>query len=574
MITPLYLESKATVPRLRVAALIDGPMVPRYVALILEDIARCNFADVELAVIVRKPVPKVVERLPRLAHDLYVRADLAVGGDGDPLALVDPGPGLAGVDRIEVSPGEGREPWLPADALAEIRRRDLDVVLRFCTTTPRGEVLRAPRYGVWSYQFGTEEDARNGTPFLQQLLDDAPTRDVLLEVLEDEPASGLVLCRSRFGRHGNLFLAHYRDVALWETTHFVVWKLHDLHELGWEHLRARSLPRVSQDEPRPPGAPLSTHGPAPVPTATAMVRFLAPRLRNAARNRVGGERAVANQWRIALRRGATPLGATPEVTSVSGFRWIETPPGHFWADPFLITRGGQTLLFFEDFDYAAGYASIRWAEVHEDCTVGPAVTCLDRGYHLSFPFVFDHEGEVFMIPESLADGTVTLYRARAFPSEWVPEKVLFRGNASDTSVFCEGGLFYFITSLHERDDRGMSATLFVADSLTGAWRLHPSSPVSSDVRSARNAGSVFRRQGRLFRPSQNCGPSYGYGLNLEEIVAVDEARYEERRWCAVDPSALPFPAIGVHTYNVCGDLEVIDGCAKLAGAAGSRAASR
>jgi hypothetical protein len=555
MITSLYLSSTGSAPRLRIAVLVDGPLVPRYVAAILEDIARCDFADVVLAVAVAAPPPSAAERLPGLAHELYVRVDRALGGEQDPLALVDPGLGLCGVDRIEAAlPAEGAA-WLPEGALAEIRRRAPDVILRFCAPLPRGEVLHAARCGVWSYQFGSEEDALTGTPFFQQLAEDAPTRDVRLEVLEDAPGAGLELCRSSFGCHGNLFLAHYRDVAFWETTHFVVWKLHDLHELGWEHVRARAVPaRVAEQEsPRPSGR---------VPSLGEMVRVFAPRLGTAVANRVGGERAVANQWRLALRRGALPFGSSGDV-DLSGFRWLETPPGHFWADPFLLARGGQTLLFFEDHDAARGYATIRWAEVRADLTIGPPVTCLDLGYHLSFPFVFEHDGEVFMIPESLADGTVTLYRARSFPTEWVVEKVLFRGNAADTSVCARDGRFYFITTLFERDDRGMKTMLFTADDLTAPWRLHPASPISADVRDARNAGALLRRGDRLFRPTQNCGPSYGYGLNLQEIVAFSPDRYEERPFCAVGPEALPFPAIGVHSYNTAGDLEVIDGCAKL-----------
>jgi hypothetical protein len=556
MITPLYLESKAKRPRLRVGILIDGPAVPRYAAAILEDIARTNFAVVELAVVLRAG-KNANGRSPGLLHELYTRADRAIGGKLDPVALVEPGVGLAGVDQLEVSTGEGAEPWLTADALDELRRRELDVILRFCAERPRGEVLRAARYGVWSYHFGADEDARDGDPFFQQVVERAPTRDVLLEVLEDEPAAGLVLCRSSFGNQGNLLLAHYRRVAFWETTHFVVWKLHDLHEFGWERVRDQAVPR-----------PAGHHAPgvAPPTTTADMVRFLAPRVAAAFVHRVRGERrdhGVAVRWKLALRRGATPLGDTPESTSLAGFRWIDAPPGHYWADPFLVERAGSTFVLFEDYEYEKGYGAIRGAEVQADCTLGPLFTCLDLGRHLSFPYVFGHEGETFMIPESLSDGTVTLYRARRFPDDWVPEKVLFRGNASDTTWWRDGGRFYFFTTLYDRDDRGLKTLLFVADSLTGDWRVHPANPVSSDARHARNAGAIFRRQGRLFRPTQDCGPGYGYGLNLEEIVTLSEERYEERTWWGIDPSALPFPAIGVHTFSRCGELEAIDACLSL-----------
>jgi hypothetical protein len=556
MITPLYLQSNAKRPRLRLGVLIDGPVVPRYVAAILDDIARCNFAVVELAILVHAG-PTADARTHRLLYELYRRADCAVGGEMEPLALVEPGAGLAGVSRLQVSSGGASEPWLTAETLGAIQSCDLDVVLRFCAALPRGEVLRAARHGVWSYHFGADGDARDGAPFLQQIVEHAPTRDVQLEVLEDEPGAGLVLCRSAFGSQGNLFLAHLRRVALWETTHFVVWKLHDLHELGWERLREQAMPRAAR---------LPAPGVARPPTTADMVRFLAPRVAAAVVHRVRGERrehGVAIRWKLALRRGATPFGSTPKSTSLAGFRWIEAPPGHFWADPFLLKWGGSTFLLFEDYDYEKRYGTIGGAEVRGDSALGPPFTCLDLGSHLSFPHVVDHEGEIFMIPESLSDGTVTLYRARHFPDDWVKEKVLFRGNATDTTSWREGGNFYFFTTLHDRDDRGMKTLLFVANSLTGEWRLHAANPVSSDACHARGAGAIFRQQGHVFRPSQDCGPGYGYGLNLEEIVTLSEDRYEERTWCAVDPSAMPFPAIGVHTYNRCGDLEAIDGCVSL-----------
>ena len=557
MITPLYLASRASRPRLRIAVLLDGWTVPRYVATILEDIARCNFADVVLAVVLARTHPSRAERLSELAHDLYVRADRFAGGQSDPLVHVDPGVGLSGAHRLDLTPEPVGQPWLGADAIEELRRSDLDVILRFCTAMPRGEVLRTARHGVWSYHFGGERDARGGMPFFQQHAERAPTRDVLLEVLEAEPSAPVILCRSRFGTRGTVFLAQYRQAAIRETTHFVIWKLHDLHEFGWERLRAQAVaPEAHSSPPQCAGTP----------TTTDMVRFLAPRMATAVANRIRGERkdhGLSVLWKVGLRRGATPFGSTPEGTSLDGFRWIDPPPGHFWADPFVIERAGGTFLLFEDYEYARGFGSIRGAEVHADGTLGALFTCLDPGRHLSFPFVFVRDGETFMMPESLSDATVTLYRARRFPDDWVVEKVLFRGNAVDTTVWDEGGRFYFFPTLHDWDDRGMKTMLFTAESLTGEWRLHPANPVSSDVRHARNAGAIFRRHGRLFRPSQDCGPGYGHGLNLEEIVTLSEDRYEERTWCSVGPVALPFTAVGVHTFNVGGDLEAIDACVSL-----------
>jgi hypothetical protein len=548
MITPLYLTSKAAGPRLRVAVLLDGATVPRYVAAILEDIARSSFARVELAIVVRSGEGARARGLPALAQDLYDVVDRAVAGDRDPLVRVDPGPWLRGVDRLEVTAGGDGDLELSPEVLADVERRGLDVILRFCDAFPRGGILRAARAGIWSYHFGADESPRGGAPFFREVAEGAATLDVQLEAQGGGAGTRLVLCRSTFSSQGSMFVAHHRQVPIWETTHFVLWKLHDLHERGWDHLRRQALVPSTEAPAR-----------AAAPTAAEMARFLVPRLASGVARRLKPQPAeVVHRWCIAIRRTASPLHAERGLRSAGDFRWLDAPRGHYWADPFLFAHGGKTWLFCEDFVYDRGFAGISRAEVAPDGTVGPMEMCLDPGFHLSFPHVFAHEGEVFMIPESLSNGTVTLYRAKRFPDVWVQEKVLFEGNAADTALWHEGGKFYFFTTLFDRDDRGMKTFLFVADALTGAWRMHPENPVSSDVRNARGAGAMFRRDGRFFRPVQNCGPHYGYGFQLEEILALDEERYEARPYCWVDPTQVTIPARGVHTYNQCGDLEVID----------------
>ena len=52
---------------------------------------------------------------------------------------------------------------------------------------------------------------------------------------------------------------------------------------------------------------------------------------------------------------------------------------------------------------------------------------LERDHHLSYPFVFEHEGVVYMLPERGEAGRVELHRAVAFPDEWRLDRVLLDG---------------------------------------------------------------------------------------------------------------------------------------------------
>ena len=69
---------------------------------------------------------------------------------------------------------------------------------------------------------------------------------------------------------------------------------------------------------------------------------------------------------------------------------------------------------------------------------------------------------------------------------------------------------------------------------------------------------MFKLGGRLIRPSQDCGESYGRAIVFNEILSLGSDHYEERLLCRVESK--PFPGlVGLHTYNRLGDWEVIDG---------------
>jgi hypothetical protein len=101
--------------------------------------------------------------------------------------------------------------------------------------------------------------------------------------------------------------------------------------------------------------------------------------------------------------------------------------------------------------------------------------------------------------------------------------------------------------------------LFSADSpLSHDWRPHPANPIVSDVSRARPAGKIFVDEGRLYRPSQDCSRRYGHALNVSEIVALDESRYEERVVTRSQPDWDP-TLRATHSLARGGRLTVIDG---------------
>src|SRR6202034_2016460 len=125
-------------------------------------------------------------------------------------------------------------------------------------------------------------------------------------------------------------------------------------------------------------------------------------------------------------------------------RW---KPGHLYADPFLFEQDGRHHLFCEELLPGATRAVISHTELRLDGSVAdPPTPVLEAGYHLSYPFVFEHEGQVYLIPETSSQGRVELYRATDFPSSWTRERVLLDGLAAcDATLLRDGGrLWLFV----------------------------------------------------------------------------------------------------------------------------------
>lgn len=563
----LYRTSASRRPSLRIGLLLDGTTCGASSARVIDDIVKSNFARLELVAYNAGATPRPVvpaslsTRLIRLLGNSSARSLLLYGlysrfdakrhpVTGDPLAPVDCGPLLDGVESVHVTPVvKGFTHRFPTDSVERIRAKQLDVLVRFGFNILRGDILQAARYGVWSFHHGDNDFYRGAAPYFWELYEGNPLSGVILQVLSEELDAGFVLCKSLFATRPGLSVALNRYGPYWGSTHFVIRKLNELHQHGWEHVRSRAV------------APAPYQGRRRIyrrPTNVDMARWLAPELVK----RIAGRPFRVERlphWQIAFRVGATPLDGQTGPADMRGFRFVEAPRGHYYADPFLISGGGTTWAFFEDFLYQEGRGVISCAEVTTSGRLGPPQRCVQRDYHLSYPMIFEHEREIFMIPESVANGTVELYRATSFPNEWKLEKVLHHMAAVDTTALHEDGRWWFFVTVSEPRGHGAVLLLFSAASLTGEWIYHPANPISTDVRTARGAGAILRAQGRLLRPSQDCTRSYGYSFALNEIETLTPAEYRERPRLTIEPSWSK-GLIGTHTYNRCDAVEVVDGC--------------
>ena len=299
---------------------------------------------------------------------------------------------------------------------------------------------------------------------------------------------------------------------------------------------------------RPADPPAPTRSSAVIPGMPVLNWFRLKKLARSIYLRRPGARRV-RRWNIALH--ANVHGAIP----TSQWGWTSGFADHEAADPFLTSSKGRSWLFYEDMLPKSRHGRIAVMPAFE----GPAEPCviLEKPYHLSYPCVFEHAGEWWMIPESSANSTVDLYRANRFPHEWVHAKTLLHGAqlVDTTPLFHEGYWYFFTTAL--LPGRAYMSLLFVAETLDAPWRIHPASPLTGDSSIARGAGPITRWNGRLTRPVQNCLTSYGHSMALREIVQLSPTVLEETPAEEILPSWHP-GLVGTHTFCPSGQMLALD----------------
>ena len=278
-------------------------------------------------------------------------------------------------------------------------------------------------------------------------------------------------------------------------------------------------------------------------------------------------RLVVNDqhWRIGLRRrlpGETPFVGLDRLNDPS-WRWIEDDRQRYYADPFLFEDGGADFLFCEEFPYATGKGVISVFALDDNGNPGPPRVVLERPYHLSYPLVFHHDGQIWMMPESGQNRTLELYLAERFPDRWTLDRVLISGTeVGDATPFAWRGQWWLTAT----DGESVGATwdslsLYQGPSPLGPWTPAFDGPTLIDASAARPGGRVFEHEGALWRPAQDCRAGYGSGLAFCRIDELAPGAFRQT------PMLRFAPPGGLHTFNMNERFAVIDAAGPRARAA-------
>jgi hypothetical protein len=252
-------------------------------------------------------------------------------------------------------------------------------------------------------------------------------------------------------------------------------------------------------------------------------------------------------WKIGLKKGD------------ADYIFLDQPENSFWADPFIVIDKQEIYLFIEELNPETQLGEIACVYLADDFRILEKKTVLKGNTHFSFPNTFYYQDAYYMIPENSDSNNLDLYKASCFPYEWQFEKTLIKEVRFVDAVWIyhQGTYWLFANKINDFEhDNNDNLYLYYSNDLFGnQWQSHIQNPIISDAGKSRNAGNIFAKEGRLFRPSQNCSKTYGANVVINEILELTTHNYREITTTSL---FVPKGYCGMHTTNSFDDVEVFD----------------
>ncbi len=410
----------------------------------------------------------------------------------------------------------------------------MDFILRFGFNIIRGSILDAAKFGIWSFHHDDEMKYRGGPPGFWEFMKKEADNGVILQRLTNQLDKGILLQKNWYPVIYHAYTAHLNQLYN-ESTKLPLQYCRQLQSGEVTETQSATKAKIYH----PPGNLKMLHY-----AFLAVYRRISFHLKDLLRQ---------EDWHI----GYEDFHDNPDCLSNDIFQKINrSSRTTYLADPFIISHKGETYFFAEEFDYKKGKGKLVVAKKSEDFM--EFYTILEDNHHYSFPFVFENEGNLFVIPECFESGEVKIYQFDTVSLKLSFVQTLLKGYAAvDPIVFRRDGRWWLLFTLKSMPS--VHLYVFYAESLFGEYKPHFNNPVKSDIRTARNAGAAFVKGSKLFRPAQDCSAHYGRAVNICEITALSENSFSEVISKRIEPIKRSGYSTGLHTYNFSESICVVDG---------------
>lgn len=412
----------------------------------------------------------------------------------------------------------------PDEDIDKIKLLDLDLIIR--GNAPgifKGDILRSAKKGIISFHHGDNRWNRGGLPAFWEVYLRKPSTGFIIQILTEELDGGLVIFRGNIPTRRSYV---QNMVNLYNESNPY------LAKIILQYANSNHLP--SPEEGTPFGGSLLMV-PSFAQSISYLLRtillYLTLRIKRLIlrKHERWGVAFVAGSWRDAiLRKGVQ----------------IKNPPNRFFADPFVVTKNNRTICFVEDYSYKQRRACITAVEIIDKKRYEILGPVIEESFHMSFPYLFEYQQELYMIPETCESNSIRLYKCVEFPLKWEYQKEILSGvSAVDSMIFEYKGNWWLLTNTATKGNNDYYSQLmayYSAQPFSDGWIAHERNPLVFDSNIGRNGGILDVESNFPIRCRQKQGFNlYGFALTLARITDITPSSFREQEIGQILPNFFP-----------------------------------
>ena len=247
------------------------------------------------------------------------------------------------------------------------------------------------------------------------------------------------------------------------------------------------------------------------------------------------------------------------------YRVLQPTYKYWYADPMPVMWNGRRYVFMEVYDRFKRKGFIGLSELKNGRLTRP-IKVIEEEYHMSYPFVFDYNGSLFMCPETHEAKQIRIYRMKENIHTWELYKVFDVGEElSDTNVYHVNGNLRLINTSKRHDNPYMTRLhLFEISNFMGECTLKELDSVEMKKEYAynnRNGGNI----GEKYRVIQQAEYGwYGKDVVIRELQQHEATFVESGDLICYSldnirvKNSSKKQLMGIHTYSFQENLETID----------------
>jgi hypothetical protein len=539
--------------KLKIGLMLDSNVLTAWKYSIIETISKSDFAAISVV------IKNIQVQLYGISNDhslslvyrFHKKLDRLIFAAGNNYSKKkDIQPLIKDVPEVKIKAIENNncEELLSGD-IDIIRKYNLDIILKFGFRILTGQILKVPEYGIWSYSMDNYDTI--DTTGYYEVVKKIPVTGSELVILRDNGNENLLISNAwestcSYSIHLN------RDKLFQRASLFTIRLIQGINKYGKNYLTFLEKKYEKNILNECTGLPVPSFIPSVTNFAGAIVILI---------RKIYKKVFYSDPFSWILLYKKNDANDFLDY-SYSSYNKLSPSKDKFWADPFVISKDDKYYIFVEEFIYKKTKGHISLLELDNNGELLNVRKLIEKPYHISYPFILELGGELYMIPETAGNRTIELYKCVDFPGNWVFVKnIMDNINAVDTTVFNYNNRWWLFTVIDEIDsslDDSPELFLFFTDNiLTDNWISHPLNPIVSDIRTARPAGKVFIHEKKIYRPSQDCAGRYGKAFNINQILKLTDTDYEEVLVKKVEPD-WDNKLKGTHTFNFDNGFNVID----------------